>query len=76
MGRHISQVSFGWKTGLPDGTYIFIQKLALSVYFAGPWNGKCWNIYVEYFMAISYILWSFGIGIPKPMVTLQFLFES
>jgi hypothetical protein len=33
-----------------QGWYIFIPKIAILVYFGGPWNGKRW-----------YILLSFGI---------------
>jgi hypothetical protein len=40
--------------------YSFIQKIPIWVcYFGGPWNGKCWYMYVfyghlEYFLAMRY----------------------
>jgi hypothetical protein len=31
-------------TGLPDG--VINTKMPLWVNFGGPWNGKCWYMYV------------------------------
>jgi hypothetical protein len=43
----------------------FQTKIPISIYFGGPWIGKCWYMYfmathLAYFIAISYILWPFG----------------
>jgi hypothetical protein len=40
-------------SGLPDGIHIFTPKVEVG----GPWNGKCWYIfvYLESFMLIWYI---------------------
>jgi hypothetical protein len=40
-----------------------VRKIPLWVYFAGPWNVKCWYMIVlaklKYFREIWYILWKF-----------------
>jgi hypothetical protein len=44
--------------GLPDGTYIFKQKILIWVNFEGYCNARCWY---TYFITIWYILRPFGI---------------
>jgi hypothetical protein len=47
---------------LPDGIF-FKPKIAVWIYFGGPWNRKYWYIvygHLEYLPAIWNILWSFG----------------
>jgi hypothetical protein len=46
--------------------YIFKPKITIWVYFGGAWNGKVWYsltkvLNLEYFTAVRYILWQFGI---------------
>jgi hypothetical protein len=41
--------------------FIFLQKIPNWVYFGGPWNGKYWYIYLQYFNADWRISWPFGI---------------
>jgi hypothetical protein len=51
-----------FQAGLPDGLFSN-QKFEIWVNFGGPLHGKCWYILwpLEYFMAICYNLWPFGI---------------
>jgi hypothetical protein len=43
--------------------FILKPKIPIRVHFGAPWKGKCFYIYdhLEYFMAIWYNLWHFGI---------------
>jgi hypothetical protein len=51
---------------LPDGTYFFVPKMLILVYFRGAWNGKSgkivWPLGIFYrnlvdLMALWHILW-------------------
>jgi hypothetical protein len=50
---------FGSQPGLPDGI-LSSKKSQIGVNFGGPWNGKVWNMYLEYITSIWYIVWPFG----------------
>jgi hypothetical protein len=69
--EHAKQFGYAVLPGLPD--VYFQTKIATWVHFGGSCNGRCWCTlwifgllygHLIYFMAIWYILWSFGIFPP------------